>query len=138
MKEYKWLQICVSETLPSLGCLRSSTLSHYQPVKPNITLSTCETEYVAATFSVCHTIQFRSLVLELEWPEKEPTTICMDYKFAIALSKNPVFHNRSKHIDTRFHYIRECVVNQEIHELLTFSQSHSSMKTLSRLGHCLE
>ena len=30
---------------------------------------------------------------------------------AIELSKNPVHHDRSKHIDTRFHFIRECVEN---------------------------
>ncbi|KAK9098697.1 hypothetical protein Syun_025742 [Stephania yunnanensis] len=28
--------------------------------------------------------------------------------------KNPVFHGRSKHIDTRFHFIRECVENRQI------------------------
>lgn len=28
--------------------------------------------------------------------------------------KNPVFHGRSKHIDIRFHFIRECVENGEI------------------------
>jgi hypothetical protein len=28
---------------------------------------------------------------------------------AIALSKNPVFHEQRKHIDVRYHYIRECV-----------------------------
>ena len=35
----------------------------------------------------------------------------MDSKSAIELSKNPVYHERSKHIDTRYHYIRECVSN---------------------------
>ena len=33
----------------------------------------------------------------------------VDNKSAIALMKNPVFHGRSKHIDTKFHFIRECV-----------------------------
>ena len=33
----------------------------------------------------------------------------MDNQSAIALSKNPVFHDRSKHIDVRYHFIRECV-----------------------------
>jgi len=28
---------------------------------------------------------------------------------AIELAKNPVFHDRSKHIDTRYHYIRDCI-----------------------------
>jgi len=35
----------------------------------------------------------------------------MDSKSAIELSKNPVYHERSKHIDTRYHYIRECVTD---------------------------
>jgi len=33
----------------------------------------------------------------------------MDNKAAIELCKNPVFHERSKHIDTRYHFIRDCV-----------------------------
>jgi hypothetical protein len=32
----------------------------------------------------------------------------MDSQSVIALSKNPVFHDQSKHIDVRFHYIWEC------------------------------
>jgi hypothetical protein len=33
----------------------------------------------------------------------------IDNRSAQELSKNPVYHERSKHIDTRYHYIRECV-----------------------------
>lgn len=33
---------------------------------------------------------------------------------AIDLKKNPVFHGRSKHIDIRYHFIRECVERKEI------------------------
>jgi hypothetical protein len=33
----------------------------------------------------------------------------IDNQAAISLCKNPVHHERSKHIDVRFHYIRECV-----------------------------
>ena len=35
--------------------------------------------------------------------------LLMDNKSAIALSKNPVHHDRSKHIDTKFHFLRECI-----------------------------
>jgi hypothetical protein len=35
--------------------------------------------------------------------------LLVDNQSAIALSKNPVFHERSKHIDVRYHYIRECI-----------------------------
>jgi hypothetical protein len=33
----------------------------------------------------------------------------VDNMSAIVLSKNPVYHDRSKHIDTRYHFIRECI-----------------------------
>jgi hypothetical protein len=35
-------------------------------------------------------------------------------KSAIELSKNPVFHDRSKHIDVRYHYIRECIEKDRV------------------------
>ncbi|XP_042056179.1 secreted RxLR effector protein 161-like [Salvia splendens] len=89
-----------------------TTFTWMSKKQPIVTLSTCEAEYVAV--SVCHAIWLRSLLSELGWPQNEPTTIYVDNKSVIALSKNPVFHNRSKHIDTRYHYIRECVANQEI------------------------
>ena len=47
-------------------------------------------------------------------PQEEPTKIFVDNKSAITLAKNTVFHDRSKHIDTRYHYIRECVANNEV------------------------
>lgn len=38
-----------------------------------------------------------------------PVTLKVDNQSAIQLSKNPVFHDRSKHIDTKYHFIRECI-----------------------------
>lgn len=43
-----------------------------------------------------------------------PVVIYVDNKSAIDLAKNPVFHGRSKHIDIRYHFIRECVEMEEI------------------------
>ena len=82
--------------------------------QPIVTLSTCEAEYVAATSCVCHAIWLRNLLKELNLPQEEPTKIFVDNKSAIALAKNPVFHDRSKHIDTRYHYIRECVTKMDV------------------------
>ena len=47
---------------------------------------------------------------------------------AIALSKNPVLHDRSKHIDTKFHFIRECVDKGSI--LLEFVSSQEQLADL--------
>lgn len=38
----------------------------------------------------------------------------IDNKSAIDLCKNPVHHERSKHIETKFHYIRDCVEKKKI------------------------
>ena len=40
--------------------------------------------------------------------------IRLDNKSAIALTKNPVFHGRSKHIHKRYHFIRECIENEQV------------------------
>jgi len=40
--------------------------------------------------------------------------IYIDNKSAIELTKNPVFHGRSKHIHRRYHFIQECVENEQI------------------------
>jgi hypothetical protein len=40
--------------------------------------------------------------------------LLVDNKSAIALSKNPMHHGRSKHIDTRYHFVRDCVERGEV------------------------
>ena len=56
----------------------------------------------------------RRLCDELNQKQELPTKIFCDNKSAISLTKNPVFHGRSKHIDIKFHYIRELVKEREI------------------------
>lgn len=92
-----------------MGDTAFTWMSKKQPI---VTLSTCEAEYVIATSCVCHAIWMRSLLKELGWPQEDPTTICVDNKSTLA--KNPVFHDRSKHIDTRYHYIRECITRKDV------------------------
>ena len=79
-----------------------------------VTLSTCESEYTAATSCTCHAIWLRRLLKELHLPQDEATKICIDNKSAQALAKNLVFHDRSKHIDTRYHFIRDCISKKEV------------------------
>lgn len=54
------------------------------------------------------------LLADLQESEPDRWRLLIDNKSAIALSKNPVFHERTKHIDLRYHYIRECVENGQV------------------------
>lgn len=87
--------------------------------QPIVTLSTCEAEYVAATSCVCHAIWLRSILKELHMALEEATEIFVDNKSAIDLAKNPVYHDRSKHINTRYHFIRECIARKDVQVIHT-------------------
>lgn len=82
--------------------------------QPIVALSSCEAEYIAAASGTCHAVWLRKLLKELRLQQCSPTKFFVDNKSAIALAKNPVHHERSKHIDTRFHFIREQIKAGEI------------------------
>jgi len=87
----------------------SSLVSWQSQKQKVVALSSCEAEYIAATTAACQGVWLAQLLSELRSEQCRPFILKMDSKSAIALSKNPVFHERSKHIDTRFHFIRECI-----------------------------
>ena len=49
------------------------------------------------------------LITAMMGTKEAPVKLLMDNMSAIALSRNLVHHDRSKHIDTKFHFIRECI-----------------------------
>ena len=91
-----------------LGGAPISWLSKKQPI---VALSTSEAEYVALCSAVQETVWLRRLLSSIHVDVNCPTTIYEDNQGSIAMAKNPVSHARTKHIDIRFHYIREAVSN---------------------------
>jgi hypothetical protein len=79
-----------------------------------VALSTCKAEYVAAAMAACQVVCLRRLLGELTGVEARPPALMVDNKRAIALAKNPVLHDRSKHIDIKFHFIRNCIDGGQI------------------------
>ena len=73
--------------------------------QPIVTLSFAKAEYVVTTTIPCQTMWMRITLFELQHEQDEPTQVFCDNKSTIALSRNHVFHKRSKHIDTRYHFI---------------------------------
>eukprot|EP00253_Pinus_taeda_P018932 PITA_18932 len=92
----------------------SGAISWDSKTQSIVALSTAEAEYVAAIAAACQAVWMRRMLRSLGQEQTKATVIFCDNSLAIALSKNSVFHKRTKHIDTRFHYIRELVNNGEI------------------------
>nr|CAE04466.3 OSJNBa0029L02.7 [Oryza sativa Japonica Group] len=97
-----------------LYMLGKSLISWQSQKQKVVALSSCEAEYIAATTAACQGIWLTRLLAELIGEEPSQTVMKVDNKSAINLCKNPVLHERSKHIDTRYHFIRECVEKKQI------------------------
>ena len=93
----------------------TASISWASKKKPIVTISSAKEKYVVVTLASCQAIWMRRISKDLLQAQEESTQIFFDNKSAIALSKNHVFHKSSKHIDVRFHFIKELVNNGEIH-----------------------
>lgn len=92
----------------------SSPITWCSQKQGTVALSSCEAEYMAASSAACQAVWLRELISEITGRPPQKVLLKVDNTSAIALVKNPVFHNRSKHIKSRYHYIRECVDGEEI------------------------
>nr|GEV86710.1 ribonuclease H-like domain, reverse transcriptase, RNA-dependent DNA polymerase [Tanacetum cinerariifolium] len=79
-----------------------------------IALSSCESEFIAVTAAATQALWLKRLLSKITDSNEENITIYVDNKSTIALMKNLVFHGRSKHIDTKYHFIRECAEKEDL------------------------
>jgi hypothetical protein len=91
--------VCMINGGPSSWCSKRQT---------TVSTSTCEAEFKAGTPAAKEVTWMRTLLWELGvLQEDAQMTIFTDSQSAQALAENPVHHNRSKHIDIQYHYLRE-------------------------------
>ena len=79
-----------------------------------VTLSTAEAEYVAATHAAKEAIWLHRLIFELFPIPPSTTTLYCDNQAAIKLAIEDNYHARTKHIDIRFHFIRQVVTDNTL------------------------
>lgn len=94
--------------------LGESPISWCSQKQETVALSSCEAEFMAGTEAAKQAIWLQDLLSEITGAVCERVTIRIDNQSAISLTKNPVFHGRSKHIHRRYHFIRECLENGQI------------------------
>ena len=75
-------------------------ISHRQKC---VSLSTTESEYVAAASGSKEIIWMRRLLGDIDWKQPNPTPLLCDNQSAIRLVRNPELHQRTKHIDVKCH-----------------------------------
>ncbi|GAB2282271.1 hypothetical protein Dimus_039531 [Dionaea muscipula] len=105
---------CKRSTTGFLFCYGNTAFTWVSKLQPIVTLSSSESEYVAAASCVSHCLWLRQLMRELEMEQLQPTVVRVDNQSAIAIAKNPVYHDRSKHIDVRFHFLREAIARGDV------------------------
>ena len=83
--------------------------------------SSCEAEYYAAGMAAFEVSWYWNILTELHMKPSTPITVYTDSQSAMNLSANPVFHERSKHIANKWHFIRDL-----LHEgLLSLEKVHT-------------
>ncbi|GKB63222.1 hypothetical protein Tco_0919408, partial [Tanacetum coccineum] len=120
------------------GCVVSwkATVQHM------VALLTTEAEYMDLTKAMKEAIWLRGLLKELG-VELNRVAVSCDNQGTIHLSQNHVFHERTKHINVRYHFIREVLEAKTI-KVLKVGTEHNDVDTLMKvvpghkLQHCLE
>ncbi|GKD96258.1 hypothetical protein Tco_1380155, partial [Tanacetum coccineum] len=88
--------------------LGKCTISWKVTVQSTVALSTTKAEYMAMTEGIKEAIWLKGLVGDLGMQHDQAVVHC-DSQSAIHLSRNQVYHERTKHIDVRYHFIREVI-----------------------------
>ena len=72
-------------------------------------LITAKAEYIAVNLAAQEAVWLHKLLMGLFGYMLEPTVIHCDNQSCVKLFENPVFHDRLKHVEIQYHYIRDMV-----------------------------
>lgn len=129
----------------NVATLAGGPISWKSRKQTSVALSTMEAEYVALSEISREVVYIKRLLTHMGFEKytAPPINVFCDNQSAIELSKNSVFHKRSKHIDINFHFTRELVDKKEIiiHYLQTdYMPADIFTKALTKYKHdrCVE
>ena len=121
--------------------LNKSCISWKSQQQQVVALSTTESEFMATTEAFKEAIWIQGILQELKLL-KGKGTIYSDSQSSIHLCKNPVYHEKSKHIDIRLYWIREKIEErvlelEKVHTSENPADMGTKVLTFSKLNHCL-
>ena len=92
-------------TTGNLFMMSGAAIDWISKKQPVVALSTTEAEYVALSAATQEAVWLSRLLTDIKAPPKAPILIKENNQGTIAVARNPVSHNRTKHIDIKFHYV---------------------------------
>ncbi|RVW89893.1 Retrovirus-related Pol polyprotein from transposon TNT 1-94 [Vitis vinifera] len=120
--------------------LGDALISWKSKKQDRVSKSSTESEYRAMSLACSEIIWLRGLLAELDFSETDPTPLHADNTSAIQITTNPVYHERTKHIEVDCHSIREAFEARVItlpHISTDLQIADIFTKALPRHRHCL-
>ena len=108
-----WASSAIDRKITSGCCfsMGSGVFSWFSRKQSCVALSTVEAEYVAACSASCEAIWLRKLLSDIFDLQLDATC---ENQSCMKLSENPVFHDKSKNIEIKYHYIKDMVQRGEV------------------------
>lgn len=83
--------------------------------QPTVSLSSTEAEYIALCNAVCECLWIQSILKEMNIDNSIPGIIYEDNQACLSIARNPKQHQRMKHIDIKYNFIRNVVQEEKVH-----------------------
>ena len=114
--DFDWAGSAIDRKRTSGCCfsMGSSVVSWFSKKQSYVELSTTESKYVTPCSASCEVVWLRKLLFDLFDLQLDATCIYCDNQHCVNLSKNLVFHDKLKHIEIKYHYIRDMVQMREV------------------------
>ena len=93
-------------TLGFIFILSGCTISWRSLRQKAVAISFTEAEYIAMSGAAQEALWLKTILCELGMPQNE-VVMCGDNLSSMQIIRNPISHHRSKHIDVRYHFIRD-------------------------------
>ena len=102
--------VSAKSTTGYLILLAGGIISWKSKLQSIIAQSTTEAEYIAINAVIKEAVYIKALLEELGYYKQNKFPIYTDNNGALLLAKNPIFHERTKHIAVKYHYIRDLII----------------------------
>ena len=112
--DWEWSALDRKSTFGCCFTLGSSMVSWCSRKRTFVALSAAEAEYIALSMSVREAVWLRKLLADLSEHVLDSTIIHYGNQSCVKISDNPVLHDKSNHIEIKYHFIRDMVQRKEV------------------------